>query len=97
MAIGGDFYSADAHIVEKFTMKDSNTIDWTMTFDDPKVYTRPWTMTSHEPMKRVRPGENFDGEDSCHEGNVDLVHMKNVYEQAHPDGRPVIRTGPDSP
>jgi hypothetical protein len=96
MALGGDFYSADAHIVEKFAMKDSNTIDWTMTFDDPKVFTRPWTMTSHEPMKRVRAGENYDGEDTCHEGNVDLVHMKNVYEQAHPDGRPVIRTGPES-
>jgi hypothetical protein len=53
-------------------------------------------MTSHEPMKRVRAGQNFDGEDTCHEGNVDLVHMKNVYEQAHPGGRPVIRTGPDS-
>ena len=96
MALGGDFYSADAHIVEKFTMKDSNTIEWTMTFDDPKVFTRPWTMTSHEPMKRVRPGENFDAEDTCHEGNVDLVHLKNVYDQAYPDGRPVIRTGPDS-
>src|SRR6185436_8335891 len=36
MALGGDFYSADAHIVEKYAMKDSNTIDWTMTFDDPK-------------------------------------------------------------
>jgi hypothetical protein len=67
-----------------------------MTFDDPTVYTRPWTMTSHEPMKRVRRGENFDVEDTCHEGNVDLVHMKNVYEQAHPGGPPVIRTAPDS-
>jgi hypothetical protein len=84
MALGGDFYSADAHIVEKFTMTGPNTITWTMTFDDPKVYTRPWTMTSHEPMKRVRLGEgNFDGEDTCHEGNVDLVHLKNVYDQAH--------------
>jgi hypothetical protein len=53
-------------------------------------------MTSHEPMKRVRRGENFDVEDTCHEGNVDLVHMKNVYEQAHPGGPPVIRTAPDS-
>jgi hypothetical protein len=84
MALGGDFYSADAHIVEKFRMVDANTINWTMTFDDPKVYTRPWTMTSHEPMKRVRQGDgNFDVEDTCHEGNVDLVHLKNVYDQTH--------------
>ena len=25
---------------------------------------------------------NFDSEDTCHEGNVDLVHLKNVYDQA---------------
>ena len=91
MAIGGDFYSPDAHIVERWTMIDSNTIRWTMTIDDPKVFTRPWTMTSALPMTR-RPGGggeggNFDGEDTCHEGNVDLVHLKNVYEQVHgPDG-----------
>ena len=30
------FYSADAHLVERFTMKDSNTIDWTLTVDDPE-------------------------------------------------------------
>src|SRR5688500_20255263 len=48
MALGGDFYSADAHLVERFTMKDSNTIDWTLTVTDPKVFTRPWTMRSEE-------------------------------------------------
>ena len=83
MALGGDFYSADAHLVERFTMKNSNTIDWTLTVTDPKVFTRPWTMTSHEPMTRERDVQNFDGEDTCHEGNVDLVHLKNVYDQAH--------------
>ena len=88
MALGGDFYSADAHLVERFTMKDSNTIDWTLTVTDPKVFTRPWTMTSHEPMKRERDAPNFDGEDTCHEGNVDLVHLRNVYEQEHGKGTP---------
>jgi hypothetical protein len=84
MALGGDFHSADAHIVERFTMVDANTIKWTMTFNDPKVFTRPWTMTSFEPMKRVRSAgdEIFDAEDTCHEGNVDLIHLKNVYDQA---------------
>ena len=83
MALGGDFYSADARLVERFTMKNSNTIDWTLTVTDPKVFTRPWTMTSHEPMTRERNVQNFDGEDTCHEGNVDLVHLKNVYDQTH--------------
>ena len=37
--------------------------------------------------RRARRAENFDGEDTCHEGNVDLVHLKNVYDQAHGNGR----------
>jgi hypothetical protein len=84
MAIGGDFYSADARVVERFTMLDSNTIRWTMTIDDPKVFTRPWTMTSAAPMRRVQAlgAAALDAEDTCHEGNVDLVHLKNVYDQA---------------
>ena len=87
MAIGGDFYGPNAHVVERFTMVDSDTINWTMTITDPDVLTRPWTMTSAAPMVRV-PGEgsdfgDFDGEDTCHEGNIYLVHLKNVYDQAH--------------
>ena len=96
MALGGDFYSADAHLVERFTMVDSNTLNWTLTITDPKVFTRPWTMTNHEPMKRVRGTENVDAEDTCHEGNVDLLHLKNVYEQAHEKAPwpPVYTQGP---
>ena len=83
MAIGGDFYSADAHIVERYTLVDANTMNWTMTFNDPKVFTRPWTMTTGVPMARQRvPVDDFNGEDDCHEGNTDLLHLKNVYDQA---------------
>ena len=84
MSLGGDFHGADAHIVERFTMLDANTIKWTMTIDNPKVFTRPWTMTSPAPMRRLRPVADVDVEDTCHEGNVDLVHLKNVYDQTHP-------------
>jgi hypothetical protein len=93
MALGGDFYSANAHVVERFTMKDSETITWTMTVDDPTVFTRPWTFTTAAPMTRQRPGSNdwnralrlIDPawEHDCHEGNVVLKHMRNVYEKAH--------------
>ena len=85
MAIGGDFYSPNAALVERFAMLNSNTINWTMTITDPTVFTRPWTMTSAVPMRRMPPpqgGRDFDGEDTCHEGNVPLIHLKNVYDQA---------------
>ncbi len=82
MGIGGDFYSADAKLTERFRMIDANTIDWTLLVEDPKVFTRPWTMTSGKQVTRVPLTTDFDDEDTCHEGNVDLVHLKNVYDQA---------------
>ena len=82
MGIGGDFYSADAKVTERFRMIDANTIDWTLLVEDPKVFTRPWTMTSGKQVTRVPLTTEFDDEDTCHEGNVDLVHLKNVYDQA---------------
>ena len=83
MSIGGDFYSPSALTVERFTMADANTINWTMTITDPTVFTRPWTMTTARPMARQDGGaRNFDGENTCHEGNIDLVHLKNIYDQA---------------
>jgi hypothetical protein len=92
MAQGGDFYSANAHVVERFTMKDSETITWTMTITDPTVFTRPWTFTTAAPMTRQREGSNDwnralrlidpSWEHDCHEGNVVLKHMRNVYEQS---------------
>jgi hypothetical protein len=78
----GDFHGPEAVIVERFTMVDSNTINWTMTVTNPKVFTRPWTMTSTAPLTRRRAADSLDAEDACHEGNIDLVHLKNVYEQA---------------
>ncbi len=85
MAIGGDFYSPNALIIERFRMVDANTINWTMTITDSTVFTQPWTITSAVPMRRLPPpqgGRDFDDEDTCHEGNVPLVHLKNVYDQA---------------
>lgn len=79
----GDFHGADATIVERYTMKDSNTIDWTMTITNPKVFTRPWTMTSAAPFTRRRVQRDYDAEDACNEGNIDLVHLQKVYEQEY--------------
>jgi hypothetical protein len=98
MAIGGDFYSPNAHIVERWVMPDSNTIKWTITIDDPTVFTQPWTMTSATPMHRLRQAvPNFDDEDSCHEGNTDVAHLKNTYEQAHGPKEPWVKVAPMKP
>jgi hypothetical protein len=50
-------------------------------------------MTSPALMKRIKPVPDFDIEDTCHEGNVDLVHLKNTYFQAHgKDAKPKYGT-----
>ena len=70
------------YTVQRVHDGEYNTINWTMTIANSKVFTRPWTMTSLVPMSRRPVAINFDSEDTCHEGNVDLVHLKNVYDQA---------------
>jgi hypothetical protein len=84
--LGGDVISDAAHIVERFRMVNASTLWWEATIEDPKVYTRPWTMRFPAPhVKRGTGPEDgeFDYEDSCHEGNVDLRHLKNLYDAAH--------------
>jgi len=51
-------------IVERFTLIDTDTIDYRYTVNDPTTFTRPWTVSL--PMRRS-PGPIF--EYACHEGN----------------------------
>jgi hypothetical protein len=38
----GDFHSEALKLTERYTLKDANTIDYEVTFEDPKVFTAPW-------------------------------------------------------
>lgn len=55
-------------VVERFTRIDANTIDYSVTIDDPKVYSKPWTVAL--PLNRDDSYQFF--EYSCHEGNYAL-------------------------
>jgi hypothetical protein len=55
-------------IVERFTRSDANTIEYSVTITDPKVYTQPWTVKL--PLNRDDTYQMF--EYSCHEGNYAL-------------------------
>jgi hypothetical protein len=52
----GNFHSDALHVVERWTFVDANTIDYSATLDDPKVYSHPWTL--HVPLYRHRE-KNF--------------------------------------
>ena len=41
----GNFHSAALHVVERYTPISANHIQYVVTIDDPKVFTRPWTMS----------------------------------------------------
>jgi hypothetical protein len=52
-------------IIERFTIADANTLNYSMTIEDPKTWTRPWTVAF--PLKRDNNYQIF--EYACHEGN----------------------------
>lgn len=85
----GNFLSDAAHQIERFTMVDSNTINYEVTISDSKVLTRPFTMTF--PLARIGEEDFEILEYACHEGNQDLPRMKAVQEAG--GGRP-NRSGP---
>jgi hypothetical protein len=55
-------------VLERFTRVDANTINYSVTIEDPKVYTKPWTVSL--PLNRDDTYQMF--EYSCHEGNYAL-------------------------
>jgi len=57
-------------VTERFTRVDANTIEYVVTIDDPKVYTRPWTVAL--PLNRDDTYQMF--EYSCQEGNYAMAN-----------------------
>ena len=58
----GAFHSDALHVIEKYTRKDSNNMDIAMTFEDPKVFTRPYNTVHH---MHLVPGEHFYEDVTC--------------------------------
>jgi hypothetical protein len=80
------------HLVERWTRTGPDTLEYIVTIDDPKTWTKPWT---------VRQELNFLGdqynkvwkEPRCHEGNFGMIGLlagARAMEQAFAEGR-----GPD--
>jgi hypothetical protein len=55
--MAGDFHSEALHLVERYTMLDQDTIQYEVTIEDPKVFTRPWKISMpihrHKSMDRI--------------------------------------------
>jgi hypothetical protein len=59
---------------ERFKPTGPNTIDWSITLDDPHTWTRPWTYG----MQLTKDPQSQLFEYACHEGNEGLRHMLEV-------------------
>jgi hypothetical protein len=73
----GNFSSDKVRIVERWTIVDTNTIDYRATIEDPSVYTRPWTIVAQaikQPKSDEPYGDEF-WEDACHEGERSADHL----------------------
>ena len=80
------------HLIERYTRTGSDTMDYSVTLDDPTTWTRPWTMRQ-ELVKQPDEANRIYYEPRCHEGNYGLVGIlagARAADQAFAEGR-----GPD--
>jgi hypothetical protein len=78
-ANGRAIYHSDAlHLTERFTRVDADTIQYELTIDDPKMWTRPWMMAF--PLTQD-PGYGMF-EYACHEGNYGLRNILSAARAA---------------
>jgi hypothetical protein len=70
--MAGNFHSDALHVVERFTMKNANTIGYRATLDDGKVFARPFTIAFD--LVRNKDANYEQMEYACVEGEKDLQH-----------------------
>ncbi len=59
------------HLVERWTRLDANTLEYSVTIEDPTTWTRPWTVKM-ELSKQSDQANRTYKEPRCHEGNFGL-------------------------
>ncbi|MBI4885608.1 MAG: hypothetical protein HY824_00810 [Acidobacteria bacterium] len=62
--------AGNMHLVERLTLVDAKTIEYTFTVSDPSTWTKPWT--AEVPWPRIEPGLF---EFACHEQNYGLINV----------------------
>jgi hypothetical protein len=67
----GNPTSDKLRLVERFTRTGTNTLQYSVTIDDPQTWTRPWTVAF--PLTREEGYGLY--EYACHEGNYALPNI----------------------
>jgi hypothetical protein len=89
-----DFQGAreNLHLVERWTRKDANTLELTVTIEDPTTWTRSWTVTQEYTKQSDKANRHYK-EPRCHEGNHGMPALlagARAEDRAFKEGR-----GPD--
>jgi hypothetical protein len=58
-------------LVERFTPLGPDTLEWSVTFEDPHTWTQPWTFAMNLTHDETQPLFEY----ACHEGNYGLANM----------------------
>ena len=64
-----NFYTDTAHMVERLTLIDPDTMHYEVSIEDPKVYRRPWKIAF--PLRRFKVEAYEFLEEACYEGERD--------------------------
>jgi hypothetical protein len=72
----GNFYTDAAHLVERLTLIDPDTIHYEVTVEDPKTYTRPWKLV-WALVRQKDPGFELM-EEACREGERDVPRIREI-------------------
>ena len=80
----GNFYSSAAHMIERFTLIDLDTIHYEVTIEDSNVYTRPWKMAF--PLRRNKEKGFRLLEEACHEGERNTDPLIRAGQRIYPGG-----------
>jgi hypothetical protein len=62
--MSGNFHSEDLHMTERWTRTEPDVLTYEVTFEDPKVFTRPWKISMPIYQIRDKNAEIFEYE--CH-------------------------------
>ena len=73
----GTFHSEDLHVTERYTRVDKDQINYEVTMEDPKVFTKPWTLRS---TIMLREGTRIE-EYVCVENNIDPGHYEKLLQE----------------
>ena len=74
----GNPTSESMKLIERFTRRNADTLDYSVTVDDPRTWTRPWTVAF--PLTRDRGYAMY--EYACHEGNYAIANILRGFRAA---------------